>query len=656
MYNPRAVMITGTTGGLLGGATVGVVEAVYLLASTQEGADYQPLAYAAIFYGLLGLVIGLSAVSSTQGVLRLLRKPFGPPRLMMLSYLSTLCVLGLATIVAVLRRDVYDYTGPPPLILMILMVTLLGVSAIIFVIGSGLLERTMAGVLVTPAGGFGLYLGTVVFLVLMHVGSGQLKPPVLAADSVPPDLARRPNVLIVVVDSLRTDHVGCYGSTLGLTPALDELAAEAVVYEQAIAQSPWTRASFASLLASLYPSSHGIQGPSDTLVEAIDTLPEVMQTGGYVTGSRLNSPDLTTRLGFHQGFDDFEYLAPLRPLGASEASSLLVLYAAIRFRLGGMVPTDRRSVTSYYQDAGTVTAEGQEFLLTQRRGRWMLTLHYMEPHQPYFRHPRDGHAVARRDGVSPDLETVREMETLYRGEVRHADANLGVLLEFLRAEGLYDDALIIVTSDHGEELGDHGGWWHGTTLYDEQIRVPLVVKYPRGYSYVARQVAAVDPEIDPTLELVEVGNGERVSDLVRTIDVAPTVTQLAGLGLPGGWQGVPLDGTYNLREPRDQVAFSEVDLGGNVAASLRTATHKLVEAEPGGPSGLPACALFHLTEDPRERLDLCLTEPHDPLRVQLATLRAYAHGQTDLADLAPAQACPRLRELGYLDEAVSCEP
>lgn len=657
MFNPRAVLLNGTTGGLLGGATVGVLEAVYLIASTQESADYQPLAYAAVFYGLFGLVAGLSAVTVAQGLARAIKRSFRPARLMTLAYLAAVCGLGLVTVVAVLRRDVYDAMGPPASTWAILagVFTVGGVAA--FFVGSGLLERTMFRALVTPLGGFGVYGGGVLFLVLMHVGSGQLDPPPPGMGIVPPELARRPNVILVVVDSLRVDHLGAYGSTHGLTPNLDDFAADAVVYEQAIAQSPWTRTSFASLVSSLYPSSHGVHGPSDTLVEAIDTLAEVMNQGGYVTGARLNSPDLTTRLGFHQGFDDFEYMAPLKSLGASHASSLLVLYAATRSRAGALLPRDGRSVTSYYQDAGTVTAEGQEFVLTHRDGRWFLMLHYMEPHQPYFRQPRDGRSVARADGDSPDLETVREMETLYRGEVRHVDAEVGQFLRFLASEELYENALIIVTSDHGEELGDHGGWWHGTTLYDEQIRVPLIVKYPMGYRYVARQrrVAVPGLQHDPTVELEEVGNGDHVVDLVRSIDVAPTITQLAGLGLPGGWQGVPLDLTWDLRKPHDRAAFSELDLRGNVSASVRTVDHKLIESEPGGPRGNPACALFHIGEDPLERLDLCLSEPDRALRLQLASMRALAHGQRELADEDPAEACEELAALGYLHESVECD-
>ena len=656
MFNLRAVLLTGTTGGLLGGATVGVVEAVYLLASTREGADYQPLAYAAIFYGLCGLVAGLITTVGTQGLAAALARPLEPPRLMMLSYLAAACSLGLTTMVAVLRRDVYDFGAPPPQVVVVSTVAFLGTSAIVFVIGSGFLKRTMAEVLLTPAGGFGLYGGGVVFLLLMYVGSGQLEPLRVFADGIPPDLARRPNVLLVVVDSLRTDHMGCYGSTLGITPAMDALAADAVVYEQAVAQSPWTRASFASLSSSLYPSSHGILGASDVLVDAIDTLAEAMQSGGYVTGARMNSADLTTRFGFHQGFDDFEYLYPHQPLWASDASSLLVLYAAVRLRLETMAGTGHRNVTSYYQDAGTVTAEGQEFVFAQRHNRWFLMLHYMEPHDPYFRHPRDGHAVLKSDASDPDGALVREMETLYRGEVQHVDGSLGVLLEFLVQEGLYDEMLIVVTADHGAELGDHGGWWNGTTLYDEQIHVPLVVKYPSGYRYVARQVPTAEPELDPTLRLVEVGNGDRVADPVRSIDIAPTITQMAGLGLPGGWYGAPLTGTWNQRDPRDQVALSELDLEGNTAVSLRTATHKLVLAEPGGPRANPACSLFDLSDDPLERRDLCMSEPAADLHLQLASLRAHAHGQTDLADQDALEACAELKAQGYLSEAVSCEP
>ncbi len=616
MLDLKNVLLGGCMGGLLGGCAVGVCEAVYLLASSHEVTDYQPLVYAAVLYGLVGMGVGLGASFTVQVVMALARRPFGAPRLWSVGCLTPVCTLGLAITVWLLRRELYDQILPPRLVLLAALVGFVLLGAAIFVTGAGVLKRTMLRALLRPAGGFGTYAGVVLFLFTMHIGSGQLAPVDVPARPVPEALAQRPNVLLLTVDSLRADHLGCYGGIGGVSPRIDALAAEAVVYEQAVAHASWTRPSVASLLTSVVPSTHRTQRRPDRLPGSFQTLPELLSDAGYTTGARVNDFNLSGRFSLQQGFADFEYMVPDHPFWAAETSYFLVLYAVLRDEIGERLIGDRRLASTYYRDAGSVTAEGMEFIQEHRDGRWALMLHYKDPHEPYFRRPYDGHAVARAEHeVPPDGDAVR---ALYADEVGYLDEHVGVLLDFLRDQGLYDDTAIVLVADHGQELDDHGGWWQGTSLYDEQIRVPLIVKYPEGFRYVAGtapmpadepaaevEVASVaSDQVAPAPPLIEGGNGDRVVRQVRLIDVAPTVAALAGRSPAEGWQGVTLAGPWEQRAEADKVALSELHFEGNDLTSLRAPPWKLIVADPDGHREHPECSLFDLRADPHEQVNL----------------------------------------------------
>ena len=137
-------------------------------------------------------------------------------------------------------------------------------------------------------------------------------------------------------------------------------------------------------------------------------------------------------------------------------------------------------VTDYYQDAATVTRVADDWLTRHKDSRFFLLLHYMDPHDPYFPHPYTGEAIARVESDNPDPALAKHMRELYDGEIRFTDEHIGEVEAKLRELGLWDDTLIVITADHGEEFHEHGGWWHGTTLYEEQIHVPLLVKWPKG--------------------------------------------------------------------------------------------------------------------------------------------------------------------------------
>ncbi len=385
---------------------------------------------------------------------------------------------------------------------------------------------------------------------------------VLAACSAEPPPPRIENVVLISIDTLRPDHVGLYGAERDVTPVLDELGARGVVFEQVLAQAPWTIPSHASLLTSLYPSVLGVGPYADPgkLSEAAVTLAEVFREHGFATAA-VTGGYVSPQLGFDQGFDSFRETvdAPSMGLAVTCAEEWL----------------DRRDAARPF----------------------FLFLHTFEVHQ--YRPPPRFHRQWVRPYAGPlrDLEHVpafvqnpgnqarvaelgaedwRYLRDLYDACLASVDSEIGRLLDVLRARGLGETTLLVVTSDHGEEFGEHGGSGHGYTLYDENLRVPLLVSHGSL----------------PRL---------RVAEQVRLLDLAPTIAELVGLPAPELWQGtslVPLLGGASLGLP----AFAEH--AHRPLKAVREAGAKYV-VDARGPRRL----LFDLAHDPAESTSLAGADP-----------------------------------------------
>lgn len=309
------------------------------------------------------------------------------------------------------------------------------------------------------------------------------------------------NLVLIVVDTLRADHVGGYGYPRPTTPNLDRLAAEGTVFENAFAQSSWTAPSIASLFTSLYPSSHGVTNFLAKLPSGIPTLAEVLQRQGFRTSAiSANFVHVSPAKGFGRGFDSFEALS--RPVRPGEAEDLF-----------GQVAVDADAVTER-AIAAAGSASGK---------RIFLYAHFMDPHSNYdppepflrrFEHPYDGSLTGSTEDLKRAMRSeielaeadLRRLVDLYDAEIAFADAEIGRLLDDLRRRGLYDESVIAVLADHGEEFEDHGGLFHGSTLYEELVRVPLIVRLPGG-----------------------LGGGARIRELVQVVDVGPTLVEILGL-------------------------------------------------------------------------------------------------------------------------------
>ena len=441
---------------------------------------------------------------------------------------------------------------------------------------------------------------------------------------------RPPSILLVLVDTLRADYLGAYGFTGGISPNLDRLAAESVVFDHCFSPAPWTKPAVASLFTSLLPRTHNVlthKGRyidrarpvtrTDALSARATTLAEALQAGGYATAAFVANPWVQPDQGFGQGFDHFDG----------------------RFA-GNTTP------------AAPVLAAAQAWLATRPRDRpFFAYIHLMDVHGPYDAPAADFEAVRASPDLGPphrldDAEVrairpyltglpwvrqpgARERRTWrarYAAGVHALDRQLGPFLDALHADGTLAETVVVVVSDHGEELAEHGGWDHGFRLYDHQLHVPLIVRLPGG-------------------------RHRRVGALVDLLDLMPTLLGIAHAPMPPGLQGRDLSRLIAGAVP-------DAEAGAVVAGgvkwepgehAIRTPTHKLITKVPSGPA-----RLYDLRDDPAEQRDVAADAPEvaQQLAEELAR-RVQAPGAAprfapDQVEVPPALE-ERLESLGYVE-------
>ena len=618
----------GLGAGVLTGVIIGIVESI-VIASGGFGEEaqvlwYGPLAYAVVLGGLCtlgGIVLGVLPMDEHE------IRGWTPS----LGMLATLVPMGLFITIFRLRRDVYLEQMPPAPVLLGVLAAGVVVALILF-FGGRRIFHSPFGLLAKPGVALGL-------LAVVAVGGAVLGNTVFApaseerqAAAIPDHLKDKPNVILVMVDTLRADHLSCYGSEKVRTPNICSLAADGGSRFAGFSHASWTKPATASLLTSLLPSSHNAMSKPAVLSEEVDLVSEVMKEHGYTTGGIVSNINLAESFGFDQGYDEYHYMAPAYIAGAEESSSKLILYQLARqivFRMKSGITYD-----GFYQDSERVNEVALDWLDRHKDERFFLFLHYMDPHDPYFVHPYNGEGIARVSNQHPDAELAAEMKRLYIGEIEYLDGNFGKLLASLRQSGVYDDTVILLVSDHGEEFHEHGGWWHGLTLYEEQIHVPLLVKW------------AKDRRGAPPVS-------ERIG---RLIDVAPTLIAQGGAEIPATMQGVDLTAPDSVLSPKDQQVFSEEDHEGNVLWSLRTKDWKLIQANPDNPRGVPELELFQVAVDPTETRNLAGGDPLSTERelAEHADLqRAFAQGEAVAGggDVEMTlEECRQLMNLGYVED------
>jgi arylsulfatase A-like enzyme/uncharacterized membrane protein YbhN (UPF0104 family) len=619
----------GAFAGIAAGLCIGFGEAL-LIWQTGLGTEAQVFWYGPLVWALV--LGGLSVLGGLfLAILPMDRHEIGSwvPRL---GFAACLVPFGLFVILFRLRRDVYLEQMPPIGVIVMILIGALIVTALIL----GPLRRFLDPVatrlssplapialLLIGAFGFGGFFSMVAS---PSASEGRERIGVVAG------LESKPNVILVMVDTLRADHLSCYGSDLK-TPNLCRLAEDGTIYK-GFSHASWTKPATASLLTSTLPSTHTAIAKPSTLSEDLTLISEAMQDGGYITGGIVSNINLAESFGFAQGYDDYYYLGPDYIAHARESSSKLIIYQLMRQIWLGMLkpnfaPGDY--FNDYYQDSQVVNEVAFDWLDENQKERFFLFLHYMDPHDPYFEHPYNGVGIARVSMPEPEPEMADELKRLYRGEIQYLDEQFGLLLDRLDTLGLYDDTVIVLTSDHGEEFHEHGGFWHGLTLYDEQIAVPLVIKWARSG---AKPSAGAE------------------SGIARLLDVGPTLLGVSGIEVPEGMQGIDLRSPYTTRLEKDRQVFAEEDHEGNVLWALRTEDEKLIVANPGNPRGLPEREYFDISGDPLELDPFEDPEAEARLEEYAELQRAAAEGKAVVSGEVEMtfDECERLRMLGYVED------
>jgi choline-sulfatase len=366
--------------------------------------------------------------------------------------------------------------------------------------------------------------------------------------------AAPPNVVLITLDTVRADRMGFMGSQRGLTPSLDALARQSVVFTRAYAQVPLTTASHATILTGTYPQFHKVNDFGVPLANDLPYMPDILRVSGYRTaafiGSLILDPAAKSAPGFERGFDTFDAGFHRRRPGENR-------YQAIERR------------------GGEVVAHALAWLDKRPPGPFFLWVHLYDAHDPYD---------------PPEPFKSRYASVPYDGEVAYADSAVGKLLSQLRTRGLYENSVIAVMADHGEALGDHGESTHGIFLYDETIQVPLLFKLP------AKRPA-----------------GRRVDSRVGLVDVLPTILQAVGTPIPKEVQGESLvsmmkavragtPATGKSSSPSlDRPAYAESDyshrtFGWSSLRALRAGKYLFIDA--------PRKELYDQAADPQARHDL----------------------------------------------------
>jgi arylsulfatase A-like enzyme len=434
------------------------------------------------------------------------------------------------------------------------------------------------------------------------------------------------NVLLITIDCLRPDHMSVYNYERPTTPHLDDLANEGVSFTQVISQGPCTEASFPAMFGSTYP---GMFGGFPHLSPQRRLLAEMLREAGYCTLAFGSNPHLSPIYGYDRGFEIFD--GNLVPWIQSRQHRLLK-------HLNRFFIVARRLLP--YLPANALTAKAVRlFQRNLAAGPWFLWLHYMDVHEPY-RPPRR-HAACFRSAKQPALsdrtlwqkalsqpKEISENERqylidLYDAEINFADEQIGYLLTHLRRLGPLDSTLIIVTADHGEEFGEHGQFSHRFELYDELLRVPLIMRLP------ARLPA-----------------GQVVTAQVRLLDLVPTILDLLDLD-SNSFEGASLLPLVEGRDEECRVAISETQPKTGLYA-IRQAGWKLILNVHTG-----AVELYNLGQDPRETTNCANTAP-----LMASKLEAQLRNHLQRTEASPSSQAEievdhltldRLRALGYVE-------
>ena len=505
--------------------------------------------------------------------------------------------------------------------------------------------------------------GSGILLVRPTVRGGSAGPRELGGESLrwspgdEPAGKRRPNIVLYLIDTLRADRLGAYGQSRALTPRIDEFSQDAALFERVTAQASYTRPAVASLLTGVDAISHRVLDTTDRLSDEARTLAEILGEAGYHCAGFTTNPNASLDFGFQQGFHEFRDFVVEVTGDPERVNTSMRLYGARKDRYD-------TPFTSW------VNEHLYSWLDQSPAEPFFLFVHTVEPHLPYepsapfrdrfaadIRERQFGPELARSlapletylqtstsaeqrleigshlwmealsQGLLPTDEWMRrDLLSLYDAQVAEADRAFGALLDELRRRGLYENSIVVLVSDHGEEFEEHGHWEHGKTLYEEVLHVPMIVKLPLG-----RRLAGV-----------------RVAERSKQIDLLPTILDFLTIPIPEEVEGGSLLASLTRARPTgpERAIFSALGLEGRRGVSVTKGEWKLIRMW----SPASSTVLHHLGNDPAELVDVAPDHPLVVAHLSMLVERRLAQPSPLPAPTSAEPSEPikqQLRALGY---------
>ncbi|MEQ8768859.1 MAG: sulfatase [Planctomycetota bacterium] len=449
-----------------------------------------------------------------------------------------------------------------------------------------------------------------------------------------------PNVVIFLMDTMRADRLSVYGYDRPTSPRMEELAEEAIVFESAHAPAPWTLPSVASLMLSSFLSEHGVVRDGDTIPGSAAPLAERLRSAGYRTASFHRNPYAGKLSGLDRGFEISELVEEEidgelvgRWLEDASGEEPFFLYC---HNTGAHDPYDPPA--EYLAPFGSVDRETIDRITEICHEYRQLT---RENIVALLSEDAPDNSARQAELMKQLAELEPTIDLLYDAEVLWADALLGDVIDSLKERGVWDDTLFIVLSDHGEELGEHAGWQHDQSTYEELVRVPLIVKLPNGLR-----------------------GGTRISAPTTTIDVMPTVLDFTGLDPEEAVSGRSLETwLLGLEDPSEDVRVTSVRLNRKkyYAPNKALRGDENIVVRQGRFKGIlnsevDTFELYDLEADPGEQTDLSPREPERTAKLRsfakawraLAVQRMRAGYQADVQVALDPEQRRLLESLGYL--------
>lgn len=381
-------------------------------------------------------------------------------------------------------------------------------------------------------------------------------------------------VILISIDTLRADRLPAYGYSRVATPGLDRFRGDAILYENAYSHAPLTLPSHVSMLTGLLPPEHGVRNNLGFTFRqnAHATLPTLLKQKGYATAAMVSSFVLRRETGLGALFDDYD---------------------------ASVTPALGLPVSEHVRDGAQTARLAKGWVDSHRDAPFFLMLHLYEPHAPWS---------------APEAFRGRGYDA-YDDEIAYADSIVGDFLDHLRATGIYDRAIILVVSDHGEGLGDHGEMQHGILIYREAIHVPMLLKLP------GREMA-----------------GTSIEAPAQLIDIVPTVTDLVGADRPAGITGASLLALPASRQIYSESLYPQLQLGWSPLQSMVDERWHFIES--------PAPELFDVAADPRETKNV-IADERRTAAARRKQLEAYSTNVEEIEEVDPETA-KKLAALGYV--------